>query len=58
MDSPATQVAAVIEQVLPNTDTPPPAAVNAHTTLGLIAQTPVIVETPDTSSFVSEATRA
>lgn len=58
MDSPAAQVNAVVEQVLPNTDTPPPTAVDAHTTLGLIAQTPVIVETPDASSFVAEATRA
>src|ERR1700756_4395510 len=34
MDSPAAQVAAAVEQVLPNGDTPSPA--DAHTTLGLI----------------------
>ena len=58
MESSAAQVNAAVEQVLPSTDTAPPAAVDAHSTLGLIAQTPSIVETPDTSSFVSEATRA
>jgi CxxC-x17-CxxC domain-containing protein len=49
MDSPAAQVSAAIEQVLPNSDAPPSA--DEHTTLGLIAQTPVIVESPDASSM-------
>ncbi len=57
MDSPATQVAAAVDQVLPNTDTPPPAAANAHSTIGLLAQTPALVENPDASSL-AEAPRA
>ena len=57
MDSPAAQVAAAVEQVLPNGDTS--SSADAHTTIGLIAQTPVLVETPDASSLaVSEAHRA
>jgi CxxC-x17-CxxC domain-containing protein len=59
MDSPAAQVNAAVEQVLSDQDTAPPVAVDAHTTLGLIAQTPSIVENPDTSSLaVAEAHRA
>jgi|HubBroStandDraft_6_1064221.scaffolds.fasta_scaffold220788_2 CxxC-x17-CxxC domain-containing protein len=54
MDSPAAQVNAAVEQVLGTSQT-----ADAHTTIGLIAQTPVIVETPDASSLaVAEATRA
>ena len=57
MDSPAAQVAAAVEQVLPNGDTS--SSADARTTIGLIAQTPVLVETPDASSLaVSEAHRA
>jgi len=58
MDSPAAQVTAAVEQVLPTADTTP---ADAHTTIGLIAQTPSIVETPDASSLavaVAEAPRA
>jgi CxxC-x17-CxxC domain-containing protein len=61
MDSPAAQVNAVVDQVLSNGDTASPATVDAHTTLGLIAQTPSIVESPDASSLaaaVAEAPRA
>jgi CxxC-x17-CxxC domain-containing protein len=58
LDSPAAQVHAVVERVLPSTDTPPLALVEPHPTFGLIAQTPVIVETPDASSLVAEAHRA
>jgi CxxC-x17-CxxC domain-containing protein len=58
MDSSASLVAAVVDQVLPNTDTLPSAAANAHTTLGLLAQTPVLVENPDASSLAVEASRA
>ena len=53
MDSPAAQVAAAVERVLPSTDTAPPAAIDAHTTIGLIAQTPSLVESPDASSIAS-----
>ena len=61
MDSPAAQVAAAVEQVLPSPDTSQPAAGDAHTTIGLIAQTPTIVENPDASSLavaIAEAPRA
>src|SRR6202012_1758559 len=54
MDSPAAQVAAAVEQVPPNGDPSSPA--DAHTTLGLIAQTHSLVETADASSLaVAEA---
>ena len=58
MDSPAAQVTAAVEQVLPTSDT---ASADVHTTIGLIAQTPSIVENPDASSLaaaVAEAPRA
>ena len=58
MDSPATQVAAAVDQVLSPTDTAPPAAANAHSTIGLIAQTPSLVENPEASSLAAEAHRA
>jgi CxxC-x17-CxxC domain-containing protein len=49
-----TQVTAVIDQVLPNGDTPPPAAVDTHaTTMGLLAQTPSLVENPDPSALAT-----
>jgi CxxC-x17-CxxC domain-containing protein len=55
MDSPAAQVTAAVEQVLPSAT----AVADAHTTISLIAQTPSIVENPDTSSLaVAEAPRA
>ena len=52
MDSRATQVAAVIEQVLPNGGHN---GVETHSTIGLIAQTPVAVlaESVDASSLVA-----
>lgn len=57
MDSPVAQVNAAVEQVLPTSDA---TSADAHTTIGLIAQTPAIVETPDASSLaaVAEAPRA
>jgi CxxC-x17-CxxC domain-containing protein len=58
MDSPAAQVAAAVEQVLPSTDTAPPTGMHASA-MGLISQTPAMVENPDTSSLaVAEAHRA
>jgi CxxC-x17-CxxC domain-containing protein len=53
MDSPAAQVNAVVEQVLPNTDT------SSQVTIDLIAQTPaaVIAEIPDASSLVADVRR-
>ena len=57
MDSPVAQVNAAAERVLPTTDSPP--AADAHTTIGLLAQTPSIVENPDASLLaVAEAHRA
>lgn len=59
MDSPAAQVTAAVEQVLASSDTAPVA--DAQTTIGLIAQTPALVESPDASSLavaVAEAPRA
>jgi CxxC-x17-CxxC domain-containing protein len=59
MDSPAAQVAAAVERVLPSADGV--SVADAHTTIGLIAQTPVIVESPDASSLaaaVAEVSRA
>ncbi len=58
MDSPAAQVTAAVEQVLPTSDT---VSADVHATIGLIAQTPSIVENPDASSLaaaVAEAPRA
>jgi len=59
LDSPATQVAAAVEQVLPNGDTPPPVEPSA---IGLISQAPVavIADGPDASvlAAVAEAPHA
>jgi len=58
MDSPTAQVNAAVEKVLPSGDTTPLVA-DAHSTLGLIAQTPALVESPDASSLaIAEASRA
>jgi hypothetical protein len=56
MDSPATQVAAAIEQVLPSANI----AEAPTSAMGLIAQTPaaVISENVDTSSLVAAAAEA
>jgi len=55
MDSPAAQVTAAVEQVLPSAP-----STTADTTIGLIAQTPAIVENPDASTLaaVAEVSRA
>ena len=59
MDSPVAQVNAAAERMLSDTDEPSPAAADAQTTIGLIAQTPSLVEPPDVSSLgVAEAHRA
>jgi CxxC-x17-CxxC domain-containing protein len=58
MDSPAAQVSAAVEQVLSSADAEPSAAADAHPTIGLIAQTPSLVENPDASSLLAEASRA
>src|SRR6202000_1456021 len=57
MDSPAAQVNAVAERMLSSPDAQS-GDVEPHPAIGLIAQTPVIVETPDASSLVAEAHRA
>jgi CxxC-x17-CxxC domain-containing protein len=59
MDSPAAQVAAAVERVLPSADGA--ALADTHTAIGLIAQTPAIVESPEASSMataVAEVSRA
>jgi CxxC-x17-CxxC domain-containing protein len=55
MDSPASQVAAAVEQVLPNADTPP--GVPAASAVDLIAQTPpgVIAESAEASVLAAAA---
>jgi CxxC-x17-CxxC domain-containing protein len=60
MDSPATQVAAVVEQVMPTVNGSPGAMGTVASTMGLIAQTPsvVITETADASSLAAAAVEA
>ncbi|HTW46532.1 MAG TPA: zinc-ribbon domain containing protein [Acidobacteriaceae bacterium] len=60
MDSAATQVAAAIEQVMPNADGSNGTAEAPTSAIGLIAQTPVAVisETADAPSLVAAAAEA
>jgi len=62
MDGSTTQVTADVAQVLPNSDTPPLAAIDPRaSTMGLLAQTPSLVESADASALatsVAEASRA